>query len=415
MVARLFRMARSLPDALGRGDVRSYVPELDGLRCVAIMFVLVWHAALRATRFLDHAAASGGHAVTWYSYFPHGEVGVILFFFISGFVVSQPFLLRPRATWQIGQFYKRRVLRIYPPYFVVITLCFVVLGVAGHTPTDADAFEKSSVPLSQSYLASLLYLHGAIFNVPSRLNPPMWSLEIEVAFYAVLPPLMWLYRRIGSQRVRMVALGSVIVAAVIASCLLLSSPETDPRSRWGLFYHADLFLLGVLTADLVGDLGGVSLRKDVRGDVVFAAGLVMLAGIGLTMTRFDARMPSTPYALAVQGSTILSLAFLFHGALHGRLASAWLSRPWVRLVGTMCFSIYLTHIVVMTAMGELLRRVLRLHQTGPVYLVFLGALIPASVVAGLIFYVAVEQPFARRIRTSKVPGKRPLVASPLKG
>ncbi len=415
MLANLFRMVRLLPDTLGRADARSYIPELDGLRCLAIVFVLVWHGALRAARYLDHVAAPGGHIATWYAYFPHGEIGVVLFFFISGFVVSQPFLLRPRGAWKIGQFYRRRFVRIYPPYLVAITLCFVVLGVAGHVPADAYAFRDASVPLAQSYLASLFYLHGVVFNAPSPLNPPMWSLEIEVAFYAVLPPLMGLYARTGSRRVRMAVLASLIAAAVIVSSLLISSSETDLRLRWGLFYHAYLFLLGVLTADLVGDLSGSSIRKDGRGDVVFAAGLAVLVGIGVTMTHFDARMPSSLYAFAVQGSTISSLAMVFHGAVRGRCASAWLSRPWVRLVGTMCFSIYLTHIVVMTAVGEVLGRVLHVHQTWAAYLVFLGVLVPASLTAGFVFYVTVERPFARRTTTSKAASERALVVTPLNG
>ena len=415
MLARPLDVIRSLPDRLGRADVRSYMPELDGLRCLAITVVLVWHAALRAGRYLDHAAAPGEHVVTWYGYVPHGEIGVTLFFFISGFVVSQPFLFRPRGAWKVGQFYRRRFLRIYPPYLVVITLCFVVLGVAGHVPVDADAYEKSSVPLAQSYLASLVYLHGAIFDAPSRLNPPMWSLEIEVAFYAVLPPLMGLYAHVGPRRVRLVGLAGVIAAAVLASSLLISSSGTDLRLRWGLFYHAYLFLAGVLAADLAGDQAGAGRRKDGRGDVAFAAGLALLAGIGLVMTRFDARMPSGSYAFAIQGSTITALALVFHGALHGRRASAWLSRPWVRLVGTMCFSVYLTHIIVMTAAGEVLGRSLHLHQAWAAYLVFLGVLVPASLAAGLVFYVAVERPFARRRATSKTESERALIVRPLRG
>ena len=413
MLTKLVTAVRSLPDTLGRADVASYMPELDGLRCLAIAFVLVWHAALRAARYLDHVP--GEHLGNWYSYFPHGEVGVILFFFISGFVVSQPFLLRPRQAWKVGGFYRRRVLRIYPPYLVAITLCFVVLGVAGHVPTDANAFERSSVPLSQSFLASLFYLHGMIFDAPSRLNPPMWSLEIEVAFYAVLPPLMMLYARARSRRVRMIALATFIVAAVIASSLLIASLDTDLRLRWGLFYHAYLFGLGVLAADLVGDPAGLGARKGSAGDVVFAAGLLVLAGIGLAMTRYDARMPGSLYAFAIQVLTILSLALVFYGAFHGRRASALLGRPWIRLVGTMCYSIYLTHIIVMTAVGEALGRVLHLHQTWAAYLVFLGVLVTASLVAGLVFYMAVERPFARRIAKPKAARERSMIGAPLRG
>ena len=193
LLARVAAALRSLPANLGRESSRAYIPELDGLRFLAIMFVLVWHSALRAARYIDHLNAAGAHLTTWFTAFPHGEVGVILFFFISGFVVSQPFVAKPRQSWRIGDFYKRRFMRIYPPYLIVMSLCFLVLGVLHHTPVDAYAYQYATVPLDQSFLASLVYLHGIVFDSPSRLNPPMWSLEIEVAFYAILPPLMLLY------------------------------------------------------------------------------------------------------------------------------------------------------------------------------------------------------------------------------
>lgn len=407
MLASLAKAARALPVTLGRSDVRAYLPELDGLRCLAIAFVLVWHAALRAGRYLEHAAAPGEPATSWYGYFPHGEVGVILFFFISGFVVSQPFLQRPRDAWKVSAYYRRRLVRIYPPYLVAILLCFVVLGLAGHKPTGADAFERSNLPLTQSLIASLFYLHGVVFDAPSRLNPPMWSLEIEVAFYAVLPPLMMLYARLRSPRLRAAALATFILVAVAASSLLVASLDTDLRLRWGLFYHAYLFLLGVLAADLVGARGPGAVRKGTTGDLLFGAGLLLLVVIGLLMTRYDARMPGRTYALMVQLATVASLGLLFHGAFSGARASALLRRPWLRLVGTMCYSIYLTHIIVMTAAAELLGRLVHVRQVWLAYAIFLGVLVPASLVAGLLFHVAVERPFARGL-----PWPRRAVAGP---
>ena len=412
LLARVAAALRSLPASLGRESSRAYIPELDGLRFLAILFVLAWHSALRAARYIDHVNAGGAHLKSWFSAFPHGEVGVILFFFISGFVVSQPFVARPRQSWRIGDFYKRRFMRIYPPYLIVMSLCFIVLGVLHHTPVDAYAYQYATVPLDQSFLASLVYLHGIVFDSPSRLNPPMWSLEIEVAFYAILPPLMLLYcaGRKGGRRVALMC--AAIAGAVVLSSLLIHSVETDLRLRWGLFFHAYLFLMGIVVADVVGDPTQRESRKRPAFDLLFAAGLCAILVIGWLMTQHDARMPNGLYALGIQALTIAAILLVFFGAFHGRYASALLSLPWLRLIGTMCYSIYLTHIIVMTAVGEVLGRVLHVQSVALIYAIYIGALIGAALVAGTLFYVCVERPFAQMLVRPKAR-REPVLAAPV--
>lgn len=400
-LTRVVEYARSLPILLGRVDSRAYVPELDGLRFLAIMFVLVWHASLRAARYIDHANATGPAIGNFYRFFPHGEIGVALFFFISGFVVSQPFVAKPRAQWKVGAYYKRRFMRIYPPYLIAITICFVVLAVVGHTPVDANAFKEGTVSLNQSFAASLVYMHGIVFDSPSRLNPPMWSLEIEVLFYAVLPLLMMVYCWTPSRRVRIGLMSAMIVLAVAASSAMIQSTQTDLRLRWGLFYHAYLFLMGIVAADLAGDAVLRPHRKGTVYDLVFLGGVGALVGLGLLMTKNDARMLNSLYALEVQALTILSLVLIFTGAFRGRLASRCLSLGWVRLIGTMCYSLYLTHIIVMTAAGEVLAKVLHTRDAALIYLVYLSVLVSAALVVGGLFYVCVERPFARHLSKRK--------------
>ena len=409
-LARVAAALKAVPAKLGRVNSRAYIPELDGLRFLAIMFVLVWHSSLRASRYIAHVNDAGAHVQSWFPFFPHGEVGVILFFFISGFVVSQPFVAKPRENWRIGDFYKRRFMRIYPPYLIVMSLCFFVLAILHHTPVDAYAYQYATVPLNDSFLASLVFLHGIVFDAPSRLNPPMWSLEIEVAFYAVLPPLMLLYcaGRKGGRRVALMA--AAIVAAIVLSSLLIRSLETDLRLRWGLFFHAYLFLMGVVVADVVGDPTQRPSRKRPAFDLLFAAGMVAILVIGWMMTQNDARMPNGLYAFGIQALTVTAILLVFFGAFHGRVASRLLSLAWVRLIGMMCYSIYLTHIIVMTAVGEVLARVLHTRDVAMIYAAYLGALIAASLVVGTLFYICVERPFAQMLVRPKARREAVLVA-----
>ncbi len=156
-----------------RGSLR-YIPQVDGVRFLAILIVFLWHSSLRCDRYVQHLGLG-----SLYHFFPHGEIGVDLFFLVSGVVIAEP-LLRRGVRPNFGEFYRKRFRRIYPPYFVSLLLCFLFLALSHHAPEGARSFAASSIPLGASFLASAGYLHSLIFDAPSRLNPPMWSLEIEI-------------------------------------------------------------------------------------------------------------------------------------------------------------------------------------------------------------------------------------------
>ena len=388
---------------IGKSFVRpvahvSYVPELDGLRCLAILLVMAWHASLRASRYTGHLRQVGRKVTSFYADFPHGEIGVALFFLVSGFVVAIPFLKKPREQWDIKGFYLRRLRRIYPPYFVALMLCFFALAVLGHVPTDAQAFDQNALSLSESFALSLFYLHGLIAGTPSRLDPPLWSLEIEVLFYVLLPLVMMAYVRVVNPRIRQAA-GLAFVALLVCAISTHASfmPEADGRSRLGLFYHAHLFAVGLVLADVLK----MSLHHDRRRhyalDLFFVVGLGVLVVEGLWLTQHDARFPSGVSAAIIEAIQCIALVVVFVGALFGRISSAVLSWTWVRVGGTMCYSIYLTHVVIMQALGEALTRIIVLTNPVAIWSLWLGIMIPASVVVGFAFFLAVERPFMGRL------------------
>lgn len=71
----------------------SYAPQIDGLRFLALLPVLLWHAGLRGERFYDAKLGYAGAATDKISYWmPHGHIGVFIFFFISGYIIAYPFL-----------------------------------------------------------------------------------------------------------------------------------------------------------------------------------------------------------------------------------------------------------------------------------------------------------------------------------
>lgn len=413
-----FRYLHDLPARVGRPLSRSYIPELDGLRFLALFFVLVWHASIRAMRdYANVTGPQGGDGYYWF--FPHGEVGVILFFFISGFVVSQPFLSRPSHEWKVKSFYARRFIRIYPPYLIALSLCFVALKIVGYVPADAKSFNAPGMSLTSSYLASAFYLHSAVFNSASRLDPPMWSLELEVAFYALAPLLLLVYTRIASKAARLGCLGAVVACLLLATVVASSQFSVDGRYRWGLLCHGYLFLLGIGAADIAGDRLSRERRTHALFDLLFVAGLASIVGVGLYLSRIDARLSGAGATSALLFSTAAALVMVFAGAFYGTLSSRFLRLPWIRLIGTMCYSVYLTHIVTMQACGEVLDRLLRLHDATLVWATYFVILIPAALTAGLVFYLCIERPFAtlaayggRRARPAAVPVSTPAAAVP---
>ena len=386
----MFLTILQIPRRFGRQKTANYIAELDGLRCLAIVLVLLWHSSLRADRFLDQSRASGHAAVDLYGYFPHGEIGVALFFFISGFVVAKPFLARPRSQWSIRSFYWRRLVRIYPPYFIALTGCFVILGLMGWVPKGAQAFAQQNVSLLDSYVASLFYLHSIIIGTVSRLNPPMWSLEIEVLFYATVPLVLLLYTSAGSVRRRCVIGGSVVLASILVNSLLVG---LDFRLRLGLLSHLYILLFGVIVADVASEWDPQA--ASFRHDLLTVAGLVLLLIAGLSMTEHDAKMPSSIYALVLQTSILIALLALYVGAMTGRLSRIILTNPWICLIGTMCYSIYLTHIVTMQVLSQILERFFLADNPFVVYPTYFIVLICPSILIAFVYYLVVERPFAQ--------------------
>jgi len=117
----------------------TYVPQIDGLRFLALVPVLVWHAGLRGERF--HAAHSGAALAVdeRISYWlPHGHLGVFIFFFISGYIIAYPFLAGRAPS--LSSFYKRRLYRLEPPYILAMCLSFLALYVVGYKPEQAPSF-----------------------------------------------------------------------------------------------------------------------------------------------------------------------------------------------------------------------------------------------------------------------------------
>lgn len=393
------RFFLELPRRYGRQVTAGhYVPQIDGLRALSVLLVVLWHGGLRGVRRLDALDKAGAGFASPYAWLPHGEIGVAVFFVISGFVIALPFLKRPRSEWRLGNFYMRRVRRIYPPYLLALVGCLMaaVLGIwRVHLPPG--------VSLSESFVAGCLYLNGVLFDSPSPFNPPMWSLEAEIQFYIIAPFLLLLYRHspLLSRRLATgVTFGLVMIALV---ALFHALTPFDGRFRFALPAHFHLFLLGIMMADLAVSVKSYGTYSSSGSDVLFFGGLAALYGTGVWLTSVNAEpqgwLPWAATAVLVSGTAVA----IFWGAVHGRIAGYVLSRPWVRFTGAMTYSIYLVHVPVLEALNKLF--LTRFSPSSQAELWVVWSLLAVGViwVCSLFFYICVEYPFMKGSLSRPVP------------
>jgi len=158
-----------------------YIPEIDGLRFFAISSVVFFHLnGFVSNKFFNNTNNSQNN------FFSFGNYGVELFFIISAFILSRPFFIKPPTKEVLGNYFIRRLTRLEPTYFINITIATLLLIATSQYP-----FKE----LFPHYLSSLFYLHGPIYGGNHIINTVVWSLEIEVQFYILMPIITLLFKK----------------------------------------------------------------------------------------------------------------------------------------------------------------------------------------------------------------------------
>ena len=172
----------------------NYRPEIDGLRAVAVLLVILHHLGL--------SALSGGY------------IGVDVFFVISGFLITKIISKEIQdGTFSLGNFYKRRVIRLAPAYFLVLTTTTLV-SMAIMLPAELLAYFKSVV-YSTLFSANFFMWQevGGYFGVLADKVPllHLWSLAVEEQFYIFWPlALFGLYKLIKPKYIWLIIAVSVL-------------------------------------------------------------------------------------------------------------------------------------------------------------------------------------------------------------
>ncbi len=354
-----------------------FIPEMDGLRFAAVAMVILYHLNGYLTAkspFYSSAPPSSD----WLAQAALvGNRGVELFFVISGFILGLPFAahyLKGAAPVNLRKYYLRRLTRLEPPYFVALLLLLILGAVILGVP---------SVGFYPHFAASLFYSHSLIYGTFSPAMGVAWSLEIEVQFY-LLVPLLTLLFSIGNRMLRRSVIVVLILVALSGQAIFLNdSLHPYPRASLSILAYVQFFLVGFLLADVFLESWGEAPRRNQGWDVVALAAwpllFVLLHSRVLTLWLFPGW-----------------IFLLYCAAFRGRLANRFFSNRWITAIGGMCYSIYLLHYEVISAVGRVTRR---LGENAPywIYLSVQFALIGcATVVVCGIYFVAIEKPCMRR-------------------
>lgn len=345
----------------------SYLAEVDGLRFFAITMVLLFHIyGYFHDRFNPVIIAHGETFSLLNKIFINGDRGVQLFFVLSGFILCLPFARAFKenvARPDIKKYYWRRLTRLEPPYIIAMLLFF--LGSVLMYPSNWKLWLSSLV-------ASLVYMHGFIFNEASFINVVAWSLEVEVQFYLIAPLLFQVFRLAPFWR-RLL----LIVSSVVALWL---------THFWfpgfiTLVHQLPYFLVGMLLSDWY--------VHDQYAEFFHGKWTSILAALLFPLILY-VPWKADFYALLLFP---FSVFLFYYCVLKNDMVKKCFSMGWIPIIGGMCYSIYLMHYPVISLVGRFSVRL----EMSDLYLVNLlvqfSILIVAIFIASAFFYVWIERPF----------------------
>lgn len=344
-----------------------YRSDVDGLRAVAILPVILFHAGIPP--------------------FTGGYVGVDVFLVISGFLITN--LLADEMTgdrYSLVRFYERRARRILPALAVVLLLttlgAFIVMS-----PPELIEYAKSLIA-SALFTANFHFWLSTGYFAPTAEELPLmhiWSLAVEEQFYLIFPPVLFLLWSLTFRR-RMAILWT---AATVSFLLCVVGIKDYPE--------ATFFLLPTRAWEL---LAGSLCALHLHGKERTGNGPLALLGLALILISVFAFQESTPFpshfALLPVGGTVLILRYTAPGQLVYRILT-W--GPMVG-VGLISYSAYLWHqpLLILTD----------IYSYDPVPFHVRMALVGLTLVLATLTWRFVEQPFRGRT-PSVLPGQAALL------
>ncbi|HEV2271648.1 MAG TPA: acyltransferase family protein [Steroidobacteraceae bacterium] len=297
----------------GRILKAAHRPDIDGLRAVAVLPVMAYHAGIGLV--------------------PGGFIGVDVFFVISGYLITQVLLQDiARDRFSVLNFYERRVRRIAPALLGALIGTSIVCAWYG-IPAEVLDYGRSLIAATLSASNFYFWRTSGYFSAPALTQPLLhtWSLAVEEQFYIFWPLCLFAGWRFFGNRLALATLIATAASFALSAVGAFVAPSGTfyllPTRAWELFLGA-LLALGMFPRPL----------KAVARNILALLGVVLIAGSALRI-HSDMPFPGALAAPACVGAFLVILAGRDGTSLTGRLLS-W--RP-IAFVGLISYSLYLWH------------------------------------------------------------------------
>lgn len=345
---------------------RNRIGKLDSVRGIAALMVVIGHCHGISLFGLEARPFFWWLPVLW-----DGESAVIMFFILSGYVLALQ-LEGPKSP-TLTQYLVCRFLRIWPPFAMVVLLSFGVL-IWTQTPVDAGAHVGPPTIPSLRDLAENLLMIGN----PYAIDPPVWSLYVEMRLSLMFPLIFWLSRRFKF-------LQAMTIALVVSVLLCRAVRWSMPGLLSSLAEAIHFVVLFVAGAALSRPDNPVKLLYERLHPAAKAAWLLL--AFGCLGYRFLPEARPLPFGDQVRW---LGVGLLFIVCLYSTVAERLLSHRPLHFLGRVSYGVYLAHfpLMLLIAGGQ--------HATWKTLLI-----VAASLAMGTVINIWVEQPMARLAR--KIP------------
>ena len=338
-----------------------YRREIDGLRALAVLPVILFHAGFKA--------------------FSGGFVGVDIFFVISGFLITSIILGDAAAgRFSLLDFYDRRARRILPALYLVLLVCIPFAWIV-LPPIELTSFSKSlvSIPLFSSNF--FFWRDGNYFETTAELKPLLhtWSLAVEEQYYLFFPIFLTVILRAGLRWI------FLLLSTVAASSLVLAQVLSSHSPV------ANFFLLPTRAWELaIGALVACHLRRSSSERIPVAARQVLsAAGLGLIVASILLFTKTTPFPGFAALAPTLGAALILLCARPDTLVGQALAIRAAVGIGLVSYSAYLWH--------QPLLALVRYRFPSPGSVV-MGGLVGCTFALAWMTWKYVERPF--RIRSA---------------
>jgi peptidoglycan/LPS O-acetylase OafA/YrhL len=314
--------------------LRSNMPELDFLRGIAVIVVLLYHGFYWIIVNYYNLSAFNGLGKLIILSTSGGWLGVHLFFVLSGFLITGILLDSKERPDYFKRFYSRRALRILPAYLALLFI-LLIFGV----------IQWPFLLISAFFLSNF----AVIFSLSVQ-YAPLWTLAIEEQFYLFWPQAV---RQLSRKTLTILALSIVLLTPVIRGIAVLSG------QRQGLNIYTWFLFDGLA----VGSLLAIYLRsKYATRQKVFHMGLILITiGLGIMMigapfgiltheTTLGSILQYVPWYILFAGAILL---FLIIGTSNLKRFVLW---KWLRYFGYISYGLYLIHFFIFSELDLLAQK-----------------------------------------------------------